>query len=112
MAHNTGNVKWIDYPATEPLISAASLEAIENQLDRYPADAGLFYGKNSINQVVDANYAWWRQSFDTAISSTSHVTVADPGTSTIFTVNTSGIWRVGGNIAVPDQSGGYMRSWI
>ncbi len=108
MAHVTGNNTWVDWPNTSPIISAAALASIEDQLDRNPTDSGFFLRRMATSQSIVAATNTTLV-FGTSVNSTTHVT----STSTsVFTCNVSGIYILEAGCAVGSAGATSVSLWI
>lgn len=86
MAHITGNATWVDYPSTATLMTAATLENIENRLDKVALQYSLTMPTAYTN--VTATYSSPAQ-----VGST--LTIPDPGCSYILQFSGNVVTRSG-----------------
>lgn len=101
MAHTaSGNATWADYPSTSTLITAASLESIENVLDAQKAAQAKSFamyvpsntGTGNAQSIPSATAT--NLLFGGATVTSSAVTRATGGAGHVFTLTRAGLWIV------------------
>lgn len=92
MAHASGNPTWVDYPSTSTMITAGTLENIENRLDALAVDRAFARYYSGAATVFNFGATRQRIPFGNALE--THADVTASSGNTIFTLNRAGVWRL------------------